>query len=411
MLDLEYVRAQFPALDSPWTLMDNAGGSAPCRQVIERVADHMARIPVQLGGSYEQSVAAGEAVRQGRAAVATLMGAAPDEIVLGPSSTVLAQRLARALRPLWKEGDEVVVTNLDHETNIGPWRRLAETGIVVREWKFRPATAALHVEDLEPLLGKRTRLVAFTHCPNVVGSVHDVATIAARVRAAGALSCVDGVAYAPHRRVDVRALGVDFYLASLYKVYGPHVSMLFGRRELLLEARSANHFFFADTDVPGKLEPGNVNYELTASLVGILDYFTAFGRHHGLRHDLGENRGEDLDLEGCFRLVAAHETELVRPLLGFLDEHPRVHIVGSPVADAATRVPTVAFTVDGRRAGELPPLLDERRIAIRFGHFYAHRAIEALGLHEREGVVRVSLVHYNTPDEVEKLIEALSAVL
>ena len=358
---------------------------------------------MQLGASYEHSVRAAKAVEAGREAAATLVGAASDEIVLGASSAALAQNLARSLRPGWTEGDEVVVTNLDHETNVGPWRSLEATGIVVREWRFRPEDTALHLEDLEPLLGERTRLVAFTHCANVVGTIHDVATIASRVRKAGALTCVDGVAYAPHRCVDVKALGVDFYLASLYKVYGPHQSLLYGRRELLQSARGLNHFFFSEDAVPAKLEPGGVNYELASSLVGILDYFQELGHHQDL--------GPELDLEGCFDLVAEHEMELAAPLLAFLDEHPRTRIVGSAEPDPFHRVPTIGFVMEGRRSSELPPLLDARRLAVRFGHFYAYRAIRDLGLLDRDGIVRVSLVHYNTVDEVARLIDALDELL
>lgn len=383
--------------------MDNAGGSAPCRQVIERVRAHMERLPVQLGASYGLSVEAGEAVEAGRRAAATLVAAEPDEIVLGPSSTALVQRLATALRAGWSEGDEVVVTNLDHEANVGPWRRLEESGIVLREWCVRKGTYDLHVDDLAPLLNERTRLVAFTHCSNVVGSIVDVADIAARVRAAGALTCVDGVAYAPHRRVDVGALGVDFYLASLYKVYGPHMGLMFGRRELLASLKGSSHFFLPDDSVSAKFEPGNVNYELAASLAGILEYLQALGARHGL--------GEELDLAGCFERIRAHEEELARPLLTFLDEHPRVELIGSPSASGDVRLPTISFTVAGRPSSAIPPLLDERSIAVRFGHFYAYRLIRDLGLLERDGVVRVSTAHYTSPAEVGALIAALDELL
>ena len=399
MLDLDFVTAQFPALRSEWTLMDNAGGSAPCRQVIERVRDYMERLPVQLGASYGLSLEARAAVEAGRVAAATLVGAQADELLLGASSTVLLQQLATALRAGWSEGDEVIVTNLDHEANVGPWRKLERGGIVVREWRIRRETQTLHLEDLEPLLNERTRLVAFTHCSNVVGTILDVAAIAARIRAAGALSCVDGVAFAPHRRVDVKALGVDFYVASLYKIYGPHLGLLFGRREHLLAAKGQNHFFVSEESVPAKLEPGNVCFELAASLVGILEYARALGAQHGL--------GQVLDLEGSFGLIAEHEEELVRPLLAFLAEHPRVRLYGLSEARADARVPIAAFTVLGRQSSELPPLLERRSLAVRFGHFYAYRLIRDLDLLEREGVVRVSLAHYNTPEEVARLIEAL----
>ena len=403
MLDLDFVRAQFPALDTAWALMDNAGGSAPCRQVIDRLCAHMERLPVQLGASYGLSVEARTAVDAGRRAAATLVGAQPDEIVLGASSTVLIKQLPLSLRASWRAGDEVIVTNLDHEANVGPWRALEQTGIVLREWRFRPDTLTLHVEDLEPLLSERTRLVAFTHCSNVVGTIVDAAAIATRVRAAGALTCVDGVAFAPHRRVDVQRLGVDFYLASLYKVYGPHLGLMFGRRELLRDARSPNHFFVTDDSSPTKFEPGNVSYELAASVVGILDYVEALGAQHGV--------SGGLDLDATFARIAEHEQELIRPLLAFLDEHPRVRLIGSAAPNSDARVPTVSFTVEGRRSSELPPLLDERSLAARFGHFYAYRLIRGLDLLERDGVVRVSLVHYNSPQEIARLIEALDDLL
>ncbi len=397
MLDLDHVRSQFPALETPWVLMDNAGGSVPCRQVIDRLTGFLTRHPVQLGASYALSMDASAAVAEGRAAAAALLGATPEEVILGASSTALVNQLAAALRPGWTEGDEVIVTNVDHETNVGAWRRLEATGIVIREWRVRPETCELHPDDLAALLTDRTRLVAFTHCSNIVGSITDVRAAAALARAAGALTCVDAVAYAPHRRVDVRSLGVDFYFASLYKVYGPHVGVMFGRREALLETGSINHFFVGEDELPRKFEPGGVNYELVASLAGIPEYL-------GTLSDAGT-------LEDAFEEIAAQEEALVTPLLEFLDAHREVTIVGDPSPSSERRVPTVSFTVEGRAASEIPPLLDERGVAVRFGHFYAYRLIRDLGLMERDGVVRVSLVHYNTLDEVARLVEGLAEIL
>lgn len=402
MLDLDFVRAHFPALDSPWALMDNAGGSAPCRQVIDRVREHMERLPVQLGASYGLSAEARANVEAGRAAAARLLGASPREVVLGASSTTLLQQLASALRKGWEAGDEILVTNLDHEANIGPWRKLEETGIVVREWRVG-ADGELDLEQLDGLLTERTRMVAVPHVSNVVGSIVDVAEVARRAHAAGALCCADGVAYAPHRRVDVNALGVDFYAVSLYKVYGPHLGVLFGREELLLELASSNHFFVAEDALPVKHEPGNPSYELVASLAGIVEYLEALGQHHQL--------SDPSDLGACFDLVARHEEELVRPLIAFLQEHPRTQLVGRAMADRQQRVPTVSFTVEGMASSELPPLLDQRHLAVRFGHFYAYRLVRDLGLLERDGVVRVSLAHYNSPSEVERLIRSLAELL
>lgn len=404
---LAAVRARFPALATDWALFDNAGGSVPLAGTIERVHGYMTRGAVQLGASYPHSVRASAEVAEGHRAAERLVGAEPGEVVLGASTTANLRLLARALRPLWNAGDAVVVTNLDHESNIGPWRELAETGLEVREWRLRPGTGALHIEDLEPLLDARTRLVAFTHCANVVGTIHDAAAIVRRVHAAGALACIDGVAFAPHRRVDVKALDADFYAVSLYKTYGPHLALLYGRRELLRAARSQNHFFFAADEVPYKLEPGGVPHELAASLPAILEHLLALDASLP-----GGGAGDEgVRLARAFAAIAAHESALVAPLLEFLREQPRVRLLGESSADPARRVPTVAFAVAGRDASEIPAALDRARVAIRWGHFYARRAIEAFGLLDRGGVVRASLVHYNTPAEVARLVEALAEVV
>lgn len=404
---LKHVRAQFPALGPKWALFDNAGGSVPLAGVIERASAYMRGHAVQLGASYELSARATAEVAAGHRAAERLVNAEPGEVVLGASTTANLRLLARALRPTWGAATDIVVTNLDHEANIGPWRELEREGIQVREWRFRPGTAALHADDLEPLLTPRTRLVCFTHCANVVGTIHDAAAIIRRIHAAGALACVDGVAFAPHRLVDVKALDADFYAVSLYKTYGPHLALLYGRSELLRAARSQNHFFFGDDEVPYKLEPGGVPHELAASLPAIPEYLLDLES----RLPGGGSGAERERLARAFDAIAAHEAALVAPLLEFLRSRTGVRIVGEPTADPARRVPTVAFTVDGRDAAEIPATLDAAGVAIRYGHFYAHRAIEALGLLGRNGVVRVSMVHYNTPAEVAKLIEALERAL
>jgi cysteine desulfurase family protein (TIGR01976 family) len=409
-LDVDFVRSQFPALAQHWPewgLMDNAGGSVTPQQVQTRVADYLRRYMVQLGASYPLSQRATAIVREAHEVAEQLLGAREGEVAIGPSTTVNARVLAAALRPLWRPGDKLVVTNLDHEANIGPWAALADSGIEVLTWQLRPETASLELEDLAPLLDERVKLVCMTHCANVVGRIHDVAAVAEAVHQVGAQLCVDGVAYAPHRLVDVATLGVDYYLVSLYKVYGPHLGLLWGRRELLEAARGQNHFFIGEDELPYKLEPGNANHELCAGVPGISDYLWAIDGHHHDRPPPGDREA----FARAFALFAGHEAQLAERLLGFLREHPKVRILGPERSDPSVRVPTVAFTVEGRKASEIPPLLDERKLAIRWGHFYAPRAIEALGLSEGEGVVRVSMVHYNTLTEVERLVRALDEVL
>jgi cysteine desulfurase family protein (TIGR01976 family) len=404
---LAHVRSRFPALASDWALFDNAGGSVPLGAAIERVRGYMERGAVQLGATYALSERATAEVAEGHRAAERLVNAEPGEVLLGASTTANLRLLARALRPNWGAATDVVVTNLDHEANIGPWRELERDGILVREWRLRPGTGALHVEDLEPLLTPRTRLVCFTHCSNVVGTIHDAAAIVRRIHEAGSLACIDGVAFAPHRLVDVKALDADFYAVSLYKVYGPHLAALYGKRELFRAARSQNHFFFGDDELPYKLEPGGVPHELAASLPAVPEYLL------DLESRLpGGGAGPERErLARAFAAIAAHEAALVAPLLDFLRSRPGVRLVGEPVADPARRVPTVAFAVEGRDAAGIPAALDAAGVAIRYGHFYARRAIEALGLLERNGIVRVSMAHYNTPDEVGRLIEALAKVL
>ncbi|QQR75871.1 MAG: cysteine desulfurase-like protein [Holophagales bacterium] len=409
-LDLSFVRSSFPALAGEWVYLDNAGGSQVPATVAEAVREYLLTANVQHGASYEPSRRAMAAVEAGQRAVATLAGTEdPAEILLGSSTTVLMQNLARAMvAGGWlAPGDEVIVTDCDHEANAGPWRRLAAHGVVVREWRLDRESLRLRAEDLAQLLSPRTRLVAFTHCSNVVGSIHDVAALAALAHQVGARVVVDGVAFAPHRLVDVVALGVDFYAFSLYKVYGPHLAALWGRRDHFLALGKLNHEFVGDDDVPYKLQPGGPCYELAAALPATLDYLVEVGRRAGAPGDAPPRAA----LAQAFAALAAHEESLAAPLLEFLRSRSDVRIVGDPSPERSQRAPTVSFVVAGRDSAEIVGRVDEHRIGIRFGHFYAKRLIDGLGLAPQNGVVRVSMVHYNTREEIERLIAALAVVL
>lgn len=401
MLDPALVRAHFPALDDDWALFDHAGGSPPLAGVIDRVASYMRRGSVQLGATYAASARAAAEVAAGRAAAARLVNATPEEVVLGHSTTSNVRHLARAFAPLVQPGDEIVVTNLDHEANVGAWRELESRGAIVREWGFDPGTLALTADGLRAVLTPRTRLVAFTLVSNLVGAIHDAAALVRLAHEAGAFVCVDAVAFAPHRRVDVRALGADATLVSLYKVFGPHVGLMHVRAEWLPRLARQNHFFLTDAPPPYALEPGGVAHELVASLPAIPDYLESLA---------GPEPGGD-PLARAFEHVARHEQKLVGPLLEFLAGRRGVRVLGPTDADASVRVPTVSFVVDGRHASEVPRRLDAERVAVRWGHFYAYRAVEALGLGAAGGVVRASLAHVNTPAEVSRLIAALDRAL
>ncbi|WP_017302189.1 cysteine desulfurase-like protein [Nodosilinea nodulosa] len=404
-LQLDFVRQHFPSLAGDWVFFDNAGGSQILKPVVDRITDFLYESNVQLGASYAVSQRATERVAAGAKAMAKFINAAdPDEVVLGPSTSALLRMLAQCFRPTLEPGDEIVVTNADHEANISPWTELEREGIVVKTWRVNPTTFELELADLEALLTPRTRLVAVTHASNVLGSINPVRAIADLVHAHEALLCVDGVAFAPHRRVDVQALDVDFYTFSLYKVYGPHQALLYGKKELLLALPGYNHYFIDDAAIPYKFQPGGSSYELSYSLTAIPEYFEALAQHHG--HDSGAD-----PIDRAFELIQAHEGELNQRLLAFLHGRPRVKIIGRDTADPAKRVSTISFVVKGMSSDQIPPHLDAHKIGIRYGHFYALRLIEDLGLLPNQGVVRVSMVHYNTIEECDRLIERLAEIL
>ncbi len=408
MLDMAFVRSQFPALSGEWTYLDNAGGSQTLVGVADRVRDYLLSTNVQLGASYEVSHRAGERVAEATRAVAASIHAADEhEVVIGPSTTQLLANLAQAMRPQLAPGDEIIVTNCDHEANIGPWVRLADQGVTVKTWKVDRDTFELRLEDLEPLLSARTRLVCFTHASNILGTIQPVADIARFVHEHGARVCVDAVSYAPHRAVDVQAWDVDYYVFSSYKVYGPHLAVLYGKRELLEGLGTINHYFVPPDDVPRKLQPGSVNYELTYGLLGVTEYLEALARRHAAKSEQSLHGR----VRQAFDLMAGQEEVLAKRLLDYLRDKPGVRIYGLEHADRTARAPTVSFTAEGHDPAAVAAHVDGARIGIRHGDFYARRLIEALGLAETGGVVRVSMVHYNTLDEVDALLERLDEVL
>ncbi len=403
-LDLDFVRRQFPNLANGWTYFENAGGSYVPRQVIERINAFLTGSQVQPGAGNALSALSEARLDEARRVMAEMINARPEELVLGPSTTLNVYVLAQALRPLFAPGDEIVVTNQDHEANGGAWRRLEEFGLVVREWRIDPESGQLDPAALSPLLGERTRLVCFPHVSNIVGEINPVARIVAEARRAGAMICVDGVAYAAHRPIDVEALGVDFYLFSLYKIYGPHIALLFARRDCMERARNQNHYFH-ENNLPEKLNPGGLNYEAVASLSGITDYFEAVYRHH---FDQPENTLAGR-LDRVFALFARQEAAIVERFCGYLAGKPEIRVIGGGPGES--RLPTFSLLVAGRRPAELVEALGQERIAANHGHFYAPRCLEGVGVDPEEGVLRISMVHYNTLDEVDHLVDALEKIL
>jgi cysteine desulfurase family protein (TIGR01976 family) len=403
---MDRVRRQFPGLRNGWAFFDNAGGTQILSGVVDRMVDFLYNRNVQIGGSYDVSRLAQQSLQEGREAMQTLVNAArPEEIVFAPSATVALQNLARSMRSQLRAGDEIVVTVSDHESNIGPWVGLQDIGVRIRVWPIDAETLELDLEALAPLMNEKTRLVAVTHVSNILGTVNPIADIARYVHERGALICVDSVAYAPHRAVDVRSLGVDFLVFALYKVYGPHYAVMYGRYELLAELDGLYHYFYGKDKVPGKLEPGNANYELAYGSAGIVEYLGQLGAHAGPSASARER------IVRSFEDITDHEMIIGERFLSYLRDRDDCRIIGRESADDPDRVPTISFKVSGWDSGDIARRMDEYRVAIRFGDFHARRLIEFLDRADGGGVVRVSMTHYNTVAEVDALIAALDRIL
>jgi len=406
-LDVAWVRSQFPALSGPyrdWALMDNAGGSAPLGRVIDRIGRYMAEVPVQHGATYLAAMDARQRVEEATVQVGNMIGSRiPGQIVFGPSSTSLIGRVARAMAPRLSQGDEIIVTDADHEANVTPWLRLQDRGVTIRWWRTDLDSMRLQLDDLDELLSERTRLVAVTHTSNILGRVEPVAEIARRAHDAGAQILVDGVGHVPHHSIDVRAMDVDYYVFSLHKVFGPHHAVLYGKRDRLLALSNLNHEQVADDAIPYKLQPGSASYELSYGAGGIVDYLTELsGQSEGATH---------ARVQAAYELITEHEEGLTRRLVDYLEARKDTRVYGPTMKEAEGRVGIVSFSIAGRKSSEIPRLMELRKVAIRYGDFNAPRLIERLGLTGYDGVVRISLAHYNTHEEVSRVIHALDDFL
>ncbi len=406
-LDLDYVRAQFPAFSEPGladqAFFENAGGSYPCAQVVDRLTRFYRERKVQPYSAYAASAAGGAEMDEARTRLSAMMGIAPDELSFGPSTSANTYVLAQAFRRALTLGDAIVVTDQDHEANSGPWRRLAEDGVEVREWRIDPATGHLDPARLQPLLADgRVRLVCFPHCSNVVAEINPVADIVTMAHSAGAVACVDGVSYAPHGVPDVGALGADIYLFSAYKVFGPHQGIMAIRRALGERLPNQGHWFNADT-LYKRFTPAGPDHAQIAACAGIADYIDALhARHFNAEPDARRRAGAVHDL------LRAAETAVIQPLLDYLANRNDLRLIGP--RDALLRAPTVAVDL-GRAAEPVAAELADHGINCLGGTFYANRPLQAMGVDMDQGVLRLSAVHYTSADDVARLIAALDRVL
>ncbi|MCX7565520.1 aminotransferase class V-fold PLP-dependent enzyme [Sulfitobacter sp. F26169L] len=405
-LDTEFVRSQFPAFAEPvlqnQAFFENAGGSYTCGAVIDRLMRFYTQRKVQPYAPYAASTLGGAEMDEARTRMAALLGVAFDELSFGPSTTQNTYVLAQAFGQMMTAGEAIIVTNQDHEANTGPWRRLADLGIEVREWQIDPDTGHLDLAKLEALLDDKVRLVCFPHCSNVVGEINPVTEITALAHAAGAFVCVDGVSYAPHGFVDVGALGPDIYLFSAYKTYGPHQGLMVIRRALGELLPNQGHYFNASS-LYKRFTPAGPDHAQVAACAGMADYVDMLFTHHGGAEGGATERGAMVH-----DLMRGHETVLLQQLLDAVKDRNSVRLIGPDRAE--NRAPTVALALN-RSGGEVARELTELGVMAGGGDFYAVRALDAMGVDADRGVLRLSFTHYTSQDEINHLLNALDDVL
>ncbi len=406
-LDLDFVRAQFPAFSEPslqgQAFFENAGGSYTCGAVIDRLTRFYTQRKVQPYADYEASRLGGEEMDEARTRMAAILRVEGDELSFGPSTTANTYVLAQAFAQMMKAGEAIIVTNQDHEANTGPWRRLVDRGIAVREWKVDPATGHLDPAALEDLLDDSVRLVCFPHCSNVVGEINPVTEITALAHAAGAFVCVDGVSYAPHGFPDVGALGPDIYLFSAYKTYGPHQGLMVIRRALGELLPNQGHYFNADS-LYKRFTPAGPDHAQVAACAGMADYVDALFAHH-----IGDTTATATERSHAVHdLMRAREVEATGCVMAALKNRNDLRIIGP--TDPAIRAPTIALDL-GRDPVAVAARLAEHGIMAGGGDFYAVRALQAMGVDADRGVLRLSFTHYTSDTEIEQLLTALDTVL
>lgn len=405
-LDIDFIREQFPAFKEPslqgQAFFENAGGSYTSRFVIDRLTRYYTQRKVQPYAPYEASRLAGEEMDEARTRLSGVLNVPEEDLSFGPSTTQNTYVLAQAFRQMLSEGDAIIVTNQDHEANSGPWRRLAESGIEIREWEVDKDTGFLDLSDLANLLDGKVKLVTFPHVSNIVGQINPVAEICAMVKASGAVSCVDGVSFAPHGLPDIKALGADIYMFSAYKTYGPHQGIMYVEADLAARLPNQGHYFNAGSAYK-RFTPAGPDHAQIAASAGMVDYIEAVHDHHFDPDASLAEMGR-----ATLKLQAAHEATLLAPLMEYLRSRNDVRLIGADKAEG--RVPTVALGLE--RTGEgVARDLAKLGIMAGGGDFYAVRLLEGLGIDPAHGVLRLSFVHYTSSEEVEKLMKALDQTL
>ncbi|MBO9341392.1 MAG: cysteine desulfurase-like protein [Roseiflexus sp.] len=406
-LDLTWIRAQFPALAQevnghPAVFFDGPGGTQVPQRVIDAVADYLTYHNANTHGAFATSRRTDETIDAARAAMADFLGCAADEVVFGPNMTTLTFAISRAFGRDIRPGDEIVLTRLDHDANVAPWKALEERGAVIRMVDIDTEECTLDMADMARAIGPRTRLVAVGYASNAVGTINDVATITRMAHAVGALVYIDAVHYAPHGPIDVRALDCDFLACSPYKFFAPHMGVLYGKREHLARLRPYKVRPASD-DVPDRWETGTKNHEGLAGVTAAIEYLAELGQR------IKPATTRRAALVQAMEAIKAYERGLSEQLIAGLLAIPGLTFYGiSDPARFDMRTPTVAVRLAGRTPRELADALGRRGIFCWDGNYYAINLTERLGVEADGGMLRIGLVHYNTAEEIELLLEALN---
>ncbi len=408
-LDLEWIRGHFPALsrpgEQPVVYLDGPGGTQVPGSVIDAIAHYLTTSNANAHGAFATSRRTDAIVIEARQSIADFLGCDTKEVVFGANMTTLTFALSRSIGRVLKPGDEIIVTSLDHDANVAPWMALAEQGVVVRMVDVQTKDCTLDMDHLATLLNAKTKLVAVCYASNAVGTINDIAQIVQLAHAVGAWVFVDAVHYAPHGLVDVRSLDCDFLVCSAYKFFGPHLGILYGKRELLAQLLPYKVQAALNED-PGRWETGTLNFEALAGTIATIQYLAKLGRH--LQPNASSQRAA---LITAMNAIQQYEQQLASHLIANLLAMPEVQIYGITKPDQLhQRTPTVALKVSGQTAEETAIALGDRGIYTWHGNFYAIHLTERLGVEAIGGLLRIGLVHYNTLEEVNHFLNILQAI-
>ncbi len=410
---LDVIRQQFPALARPAIFFDNPGGTQIARQSIERINKYLIECNANHEGAFATSIASDAVLDEAHQAMADFYNAAsPEEIIFGNNMTTLTLHISRSISREWREGDEIVVTRLDHDANVTPWVLAAQDrGVKVNWVDFDVEDGTLKLDELQKALERKPRLLAVGYASNALGTINPISKIVKMAHEAGTMVYVDAVQYAPHGPIDVQKLGCDFLVSSSYKFFGPHAGILYGKRELL-EKLFAYKVRPATNKLPGKFETGTQNHEGIAGVLGAIEYFEWIGREFGGDYAEGLREegysGRRLELKKAMTAIRAYEFELSRALLAALEAVPGIRIYGlTDPRRLEERVATFSFRLKDLHPRAVAEKLAKENIYVWDGNYYAINVTERLGVEESGGMVRVGAAHYNTLDEAQRLKETL----